>query len=197
MTFSEQWQRWRDEVDLDEYEHRWDRREAEGDDVHGEADFVMSFAPSSVLDAGCGMGRVGIELDRRGVRVVGADLDADLLARATGRAGHLDWHHVNLADLSLDEHFDVVVMAGNVLPFAQAVDRPSIIAALADHLLPGGRLITGSSLRPDWPSAPEMIGWAEAAGLTLEVGYRGWDQTPLADGEAADYFVGVFVRSPR
>ena len=66
----------------DEYQRRFDELAASGVDVHGEADFVMRFAPQSVLDAGCGTGRVGIELARRGIEVVGVDVDASMLATA-------------------------------------------------------------------------------------------------------------------
>lgn len=49
---------------------------ATGADVHGEATFVRAYAPASVLDAGCGTGRVAIELARHGIEVVGVDVDA-------------------------------------------------------------------------------------------------------------------------
>ena len=75
---SSAWRRWREQVDLDEYEARF----AVGDAVHGEADLVASLAPTSVLDAGCGTGRVAIELARRGIEVVGVDADPDMLERA-------------------------------------------------------------------------------------------------------------------
>jgi len=42
------------------YAQRFADLEASGTNVHGEADFVASYAPSSVLDAGCGTGRVAI-----------------------------------------------------------------------------------------------------------------------------------------
>ena len=51
----------------DAYDRRFQQLEAAGADVHGEAAFVASFTPSSVLDAGCGTGRVAIELARRGI----------------------------------------------------------------------------------------------------------------------------------
>ena len=40
------------------YQERFDRLDASGADVHGEAEFVMRRDPSAVLDAGCGTGRV-------------------------------------------------------------------------------------------------------------------------------------------
>ena len=71
--------------DGDEYQKRFDALAAEGVDVHGEADFVMRFAPASVLDAGCGTGRVARELARRGVAVVGVDADASMVGTARQR----------------------------------------------------------------------------------------------------------------
>ena len=55
------------------YDDRFDRLASAGVDVHGEAALVDSYGPGSVLDAGCGTGRVAIELSRRGHPVVGVD----------------------------------------------------------------------------------------------------------------------------
>ena len=74
--------RWLRTKDLsgDAYDAPYDQLAAAGENVHGEADFVMRYAPASVLDAGCGTGRVARELARRGVDVVGIDLDQDMLS---------------------------------------------------------------------------------------------------------------------
>ena len=53
------------------YDATYERREAAGEHVHGEADLVELFAPAAVLAAGCGTGRVGCEIGRRGVGGVG------------------------------------------------------------------------------------------------------------------------------
>ena len=55
----------REGFDARAYKDRFDALERAGRYVHGEADFVMAFAPESVLDAGCGTGRVALELARR------------------------------------------------------------------------------------------------------------------------------------
>jgi 2-polyprenyl-3-methyl-5-hydroxy-6-metoxy-1,4-benzoquinol methylase len=59
----------------EEYDAQFEVAAAAGKNVHGEADFVESYGVGSVLDAGCGTGRVGRELARRGLDVVGVDLD--------------------------------------------------------------------------------------------------------------------------
>ena len=71
-----------------EYDARFAVLAAAGEDVHGEATFVAGFQPRSVLDAGCGTGRVAIELRRRGVEkgqsieTVGVDADSGMLTAA-------------------------------------------------------------------------------------------------------------------
>ena len=68
--------------DGDAYHRRFADLAATGVDVHGEADCVTRLGPASVLDAGCGTGRVAAELARRGIDVVGIDRDASMIATA-------------------------------------------------------------------------------------------------------------------
>jgi 2-polyprenyl-3-methyl-5-hydroxy-6-metoxy-1,4-benzoquinol methylase len=181
------WRRWREQVDLDEYEARF----ADGEGVHGEADLVASLAPTSVLDAGCGTGRVAVELARRGIDVVGVDADPDMLERAQRRRPELTWVLADLATLSLDGRFDVVVMAGNILPFAEPGSRAAIVATCAGHLAPGGWLVVGAGLQRGWPSVDELDAWASDAGLVLDVRYGGWDRSPFSGGYAVSIYAAA------
>lgn len=206
---SERWARWRDEIDLEEYDTRWERRAEAGHQIHGEADLVMSFEPRSALDAGCGMGRVAIELARRGCDVVGVDLDGDLLAFARRRAPDLAWHCADLATLDLmparmsgpGRGFDAVVLAGNVVNFCRPEVRVDIVARLAAHLEPGGRLIAGFAVEPEpdagrsdsggapATNADHHIGACAAAGLTPEHRWSSWDRDPFAPDAGYALFV--------
>jgi SAM-dependent methyltransferase len=185
------WEAWRQTVDLDGYDARWAKMAASGENPHGEADFVCRYAPASVLDGGCGTGRLGIELARRGIDVVGADIDADLLARARAKAPNIDWHLVNLAAMNLGRVFDLVALAGNVIPYADAADRAEVIAACARHLSDGGRLVAGFSLRAGWPTLADYDAWCAAAGLQLVERYATWQGELFAYG---DYAVSVHVK---
>ena len=71
------------------YDEAFRELAASGADVHGEASFVADLvAPGArVLDAGCGTGRVAVELARRGYEVVGADNDVSMLQVARRSAG--------------------------------------------------------------------------------------------------------------
>src|SRR5262249_41377073 len=120
----------------DEFQQKFDDLAATGVDVHGEASFVMRFAPTSVLDAGCGTGRVAIELARRGIEVVGVDLHDSMLETARSRAPEIEWIAHDVATLDLGRVFDVVLLAGNVPLFTP--DPAGLLVGCARHVAPGG-----------------------------------------------------------
>jgi len=187
---SEQWAGWRAAIDLAEYEARFTH-----DAAHGEADCLASLHPGSVLDAGCGTGRVAVELHRRGIDVVGADLDDDLLQYARRKAPGVMWVHADLATMRLGRTFHVVAMPGNVMLFCRSADRLAVVASCAAHLEPDGLLVAGFSLRGvageltlGELTLGEYDAAATAAGLTLVQRWATWERTPYAGG---DYAVSV------
>ncbi|WP_218605069.1 class I SAM-dependent DNA methyltransferase [Pseudonocardia abyssalis] len=190
MTLPPDWTHWRDQVDLDGYDERWARIEAEGGNPHGEADLVRSLGPRSVLDGGCGTGRVGIELARHGIAVLGVDPDPDMVAAAREKAPGVEWLELDLADLDRPERFDVAVLAGNVIPYATR--RAEVVAGCARHLVAGGRLVAGFQLQDGWPTLAEYDGWCAAAGLSPHARWSTWDRLPY---EGGDYVVAVHVRA--
>ncbi|MBA2496426.1 MAG: class I SAM-dependent methyltransferase [Acidimicrobiia bacterium] len=176
-----------------DYQGRFDALAASGEDVHGEADLVWSLGPSSVLDAGCGTGRVAIELARRRVEVVGADVDASMLATARRLAPDLAWVHADLTELDLGRTFDVVVLAGNVPLFTPAGTEAALIGRCAAHVGAGGALLSGFQLGRGYEVA-DLDAHASAAGLTLTGRWSTWDREQFpADG--AGYAVSLHRRS--
>lgn len=160
----------------DEYDARYERRALSGEDVHGEASFVMRFAPRSAFDAGCGTGRVARELARRGVDAVGVDIDADMLATARRRSPELAWHNADLASVDLARSFDVVLLAGNVMIFLAPGSEERVVANMARHLAPGGVLVAGFQLQPGRLGVDRYDEIATAAGLTLTERWSTWDR---------------------
>jgi SAM-dependent methyltransferase len=169
--------RWLRTKDLsgDAYDARYDERAAAGENVHGEADFVMRYAPGSVLDAGCGTGRVARELARRGVDVVGIDLDPDMLATARRRSPELRWVQADLASFDLGRTFDVVIAAGNVMILLTPGTESAVLANIARHLRPDGLLIAGFQLRAGHLTVAEYDRAARAAGFALAERFATWD----------------------
>lgn len=163
-----------------------------GDDPHGEVHFVQRYGPDEVLDAGCGTGRVAIELARRGVEVVGVDVSASMLAVARRRASDVTWIESDLADLDLERTFDVVVMAGNVMVFTPPETTADVVAACARHVAADGALVAGFDLDRDYDLATYDTE-AAAAGLTLVERYSTWDSEPFR--EDSSYAVSVHRRA--
>ncbi|MGP8007251.1 MAG: class I SAM-dependent methyltransferase, partial [Acidimicrobiales bacterium] len=116
--------------DGDRYQQCFDDLAGSGVHVHGEADFVSALGPATVLDAGCGTGRVAIELAGRGFDVVGVDLDPSMLEVARAKAPSLRWVQADLAQLALGRTFDAVVLAGNVMIFVNPGTEGAVLTAL-------------------------------------------------------------------
>jgi SAM-dependent methyltransferase len=171
-----------------DYQSRFDRLAASGTDVHGEAAFVLRFAPARVLDAGCGTGRVAIELARRGVDVVGVDVDDSMLEVGRQRAGELEWVQSDLTALDLGRTFDVVVMAGNVPLFTPAGTEAALVAGCARHVATHGVLVAGFQLDRQL-SLTDYDAHCEAAGLALAERFATWDGDPFDNG--GNYAVSV------
>jgi SAM-dependent methyltransferase len=153
----------------------------------------MRFAPQSVLDAGCGTGRVAIELARRGVDAVGVDLDSGMLDTARRKDPQRQWICADLASLDLERRFDVVVMAGNVMIFVEPGTEAQVVARMAAHLVAGGRLIAGFELGQTL-GLDTYDSAADAAGLVLEARFATWDGDPLTP--AARFAVSVHRLPP-
>lgn len=179
-------------VDADDYDAAYDRRAAAGEHVHGEADFVQSFKPSSVLDAGCGTGRVARELARRGIEAVGADIDPVMLATARRKGPDVEWHQADLATLDLGRTFDLVVMAGNVMIFLAPGSEGEVLANMARHLRPGGTLVAGFQLQPGLLAVDQYDAHATAAGLATAARWSTWSRDAWTPGDT--YAVSVHTR---
>lgn len=183
--------RWSDRSDVprgDDYDDRWRRLEAAGESVHGEADLLCLFEPSSVLDAGCGTGRVAIELDRRGIEAVGVDLDAGMLETARRKAPHMHWIHGDLVDVTVRDsggglqRFDIVALPGNVMIFLAPGSEASVVANLARHLRPEGLLVAGFEVTSGRLTLEAYDAACGAAGLALDARWATWDRQPFVDG---------------
>jgi SAM-dependent methyltransferase len=175
----------------DDYDARWRKMAASGQNVHGEADLVEALlresGGSSVLDAGCGTGRVAIELAHRGFSVVGVDADGPMLAAAKSKAPDLSWVEADLADLgsAVPGPFDLALLAGNVMIFLEPGTEGRALAALAARLSHGGLLVAGFSVRADRLTLKRYDQLAGDAGLQRVSRWATWDGEPFEGGDYA------------
>jgi SAM-dependent methyltransferase len=167
------------------YAERFRALAARGGDVHGEASFVEGLVgpPASVLDAGCGTGRVAIRLTELGYATVGVDLDASMLMEARAEAPALDWRVGDLSTLDTGATYDVVLVAGNTVPLLEPGTLAATAGRLAAHVAPGGVLVCGFGLDADHlpgdcPVTPleDVLAAYDAAGLVERERWASWDR---------------------
>ena len=124
---------------------------------------VLSPAPESVLDVGCGEGWLARELAARGVRVTGVDAVPELVDAAR-RAGGGDVRLARYADLArvlAGARFDVVVCNFSLLGKTSTED---VIRAVPGLLEAGGALVvqTLHPLAAAESRGPPVSGWRQS-----------------------------------
>lgn len=172
---------------------------AAGKDIIGEARLVDAMAPrgARILDAGCGSGRIGGPLARLGHTVVGIDVDPLLIEAAKDDWPEPTWVLGDLAELDLallgtTERFDMIVAAGNVMPFLAPSTRQEVLTRLRAVLAPGGRAAVGFGAGRGYPFEDFFADLA-ATGWEVQSTFRGWNILPF-DAES-DFLVAVLAPS--
>jgi SAM-dependent methyltransferase len=151
---------------------------ARGDDFFCS---VLDEAPgASVLDLGCGTGRLALGLTARGHRVTGIDPAAASLAVARGKPGAaaVTWIQGTSADAPTSA-FDAAVLTSHVAQFLVSDgDWTATLADLRRALRPGGRLVFDSR-------DPRARGWQRWNPADSR------QQVTLPDGSRLDTWVEV------
>jgi SAM-dependent methyltransferase len=154
--------------------------EGERDDV----DFYLALAGrggQSVLELGCGTGRLAIPIAQAGNQVVGVDTDPAMLDRARTAwaatsgpgGGGLELVPADILGLDLGRRFDLVILGLNLLPaLAGRAAQAGALAVAARHLKPDGQVVTDVSL----PGPAELASWDGSLALA-------WQRTDRETGD--------------
>ncbi len=154
-----------------------------GDDLTGEARLVDAMAPrgAHILDAGCGPGRLGGYLAAAGHHVVGVDVDPVLIEAAERDNPGPRWLVGDLAELDLPaEPFDIILVAGNVMPFLAPSTRIQVLGRLRAHVGDDGRAVIGFAAGRGYEFA-EFLNDAVDAGFAPDLLLSTWDLQPFTD----------------
>ncbi|WP_206340271.1 class I SAM-dependent methyltransferase [Blastococcus litoris] len=177
------------------YVQRFRDLAAAGHDLVGEARMVDAMLPrgARVLDAGSGTGRIGGFLASVGHEVVGVDGDPVLVAEAERLHPGARWLVGDLAELDLpaagiDEPFDVVVCAGNVVTFLAESTRTEVLRRMRAHVRPGGRAAIGFGAGRGY-EFDDFLADARSAGWAPDLLLSTWDLRPF--GPESDFLVAV------
>lgn len=221
---SPRWVEWRRTVDLVKYDQRFEAMAARGENVHGEADAVTRLIEKyldererehasergherslRILDAGCGTGRLAVELQRRGHAVTAVDLDPDMIDKARDKSTAVTWMVGDLSAVDVTTRgglfdvagFDVIVMAGNILNFCAPGTQTTIVHNMVNHLVDGGVFVCGWSQEPrdDAYLWSDFVRDARDAGANLAETWTNWDGDIMPASDAVGLLGGEPVRS--
>lgn len=115
---------------------------------------------SSVLDLGCGTGRIAEPLAALGHRVVGVDNSPEMLAHL--RAAQPVQAYITTLDLGV--RFDAAILASNLVNHPDPVARQGLLDVAAAHLTPFGVLLV------EWQPPSWFEQWHAGHARTASIG---------------------------
>lgn len=127
---------------------------------------ALAAAAGSVLDLGCGTGRLTVTLADGAREVVGVDAAAAMLDIARSKPGGeaITWIEGDARTVRLDRKFDLVLLTGHAFQvFLTVVDQKAVLRTIAAHLNPQGRFIFDSRN----PLAEEWREWTREKSLQI------------------------------
>jgi SAM-dependent methyltransferase len=134
----------------------------------GEGELVGRAVPAggSILEVGCGTGRITRQLAARGYRVTAVDESPEMLAHVTGA----ETVEARIEELDLGRQFDAALLASNLVNTESAELRRAFLRSCARH----ADLVLIERLPPQWEPSSERtrIGDVES-----------WLEEVLRDGD--------------
>jgi SAM-dependent methyltransferase len=106
------------------------------------------WSATRILELGCGTGRVTAVLSRH-ASTTAVDLLIEMLDRARRRAPKASLVVADLRRFAFASAFDLVVLADDPMAhLTSSEERTAVVRSIADHLMPGGRLVLEGLVRP-------------------------------------------------
>lgn len=142
-----------------------------------EPDIIAAAIPagSSLLELGCGAGRVTRPLAERGFAVTAVDESADMLAHVAGIAG-VRTVRSPIETLELDESFDAVTLASFLVHNAERGVADGMLRACRRHVRDGGHVLVQREAADLYSNVPRER--VDPSGYTMRVA----SVTPVGDG---------------
>ncbi len=133
----------------------------------GEIELLRPWLPpgTSVLELGCGTGRLTHRLVEFGCRVTGVDNSADMLRHVSDTVHRVQ---ADIETLQLHQRFDVVLLPSGMINHADGAVRRAFVAAAARHVASAGQLILKRQ-PPQWLLSAQVGDVSGSADESMEV----------------------------
>ncbi|MFI6791581.1 class I SAM-dependent methyltransferase [Nonomuraea sp. NPDC050383] len=124
----------------------------------GEPEIIAAVTPAggTILELGCGTGRMTHPLVELGFEVVAVDESAEMLAHVRGATTV----RARIGELRLERRFDTVVLASQLVQTADAEGRRALLEACARHVAPDGHVLL------QWMPPERLDAWEVGQGRT-------------------------------
>jgi SAM-dependent methyltransferase len=120
---------------------------------------------TSVLELGCGTGRLCARLASAGCRITGVDESADMLASLPSGVEAV---HSSIEDLELGRTFDTVLLASHLINHPSAHLRGAFARCARRHLQAGGLFVLMRH-SPDWLMSVQVGPVGKSEGVAMHV----------------------------
>lgn len=173
----------------------------ENNEFEPDGPFILALAKKlggTVLELGCGTGRVTIPLAQNGIDIVGLDVVPGMIERARQKSNDLpiEWVVADVRTFQLGRKFQLIFESGSV--FHHMLTRPdqeAYLARVREHLEDNGRLVINlffphpnrlisTDVEEDWFSVQRSDGseirvsgidkYDEIRQVRVETAYRRW-----------------------
>ncbi len=168
---------------------------------------LLPTADSSVLELGCGTGRVTVPIARDAGYVLGLDSSASMLAvcqkklQAAGLPpARAEVRHSDITDFQVEQRFDLIIAPFRVLQnLASDEEVDALFQRIAEHLAPDGHCVLNvfnpnrerAAMIDEWPTPGEHLAWEVADGDTT---VRCYDRRPRVQAEPLVLFPELIYR---
>lgn len=122
----------------------------ENDSFEPDGPFYSTLAQrigGSVLEIGCGTGRITIPMAVQGINITGLDIVPEMLQRAKAKASNLaiNWVEADARTFNLGRQFNVIFESGATFQhMLERADQEEMLSSAREHLVPDGRFIISS-----------------------------------------------------
>ena len=135
----------------------YDAENAQNEAFETDGPFYLALAQKvsgTVLELGCGTGRIAILLAQAGIDVTGLDIVPEMLERARQKSAGLPvrWVEGDVRSFQLAQQYQLICATGGVFNMLLTrTDQEAMLAQVREHLTPGGIFAIDVVIpQPDW-----------------------------------------------